>query len=407
MNQRILVIGGGISGITAAVELAEAGREVVLIEKESYLGGRVSGFHNYFPKLCPPSCGLEINFRRIRSNPRITYYTGAEVTAITGSEGDFTVNLSLAPRLINNRCTACGKCAQVCPVALEAGPGGGAPRKAAYMNPSPAFPMKYTIDAELCLKDSCAKCLEVCSYDAIQLDASPAAISLQAGRIIVATGWQPYPAEKIGQYAYTEQPDVVTNIEFEQILSAARAENRKPGRPSDGTLPGRVAFVQCAGSRDQNHLPYCSAVCCAASVKHALTLAEEYPGMEAEIFYIDLRLTGRNEMLLRKAEGMQGITLTKGKVGKISGREGGLVLEWEDVMKGMKRTATFDLVVLATGMVPAAMIPPLRVNEYGFAETEQPEGIIPAATCRRPMDVSASVKDATSAALKAMRTCHE
>jgi quinone-modifying oxidoreductase subunit QmoA len=400
-----IIIGGGISGITAAVELAEAGMEVVLVEKEPYLGGKVSQFNNYFPKLCPPACGLEINYRRIRSNPRITYYTGAAVTGICGVEDDFRVKLSLDARLINNHCTGCGRCAEVCPVERKAEPGILSRQRAAYINGGLAFPVKYTIDGEVCLKEACAKCLEVCAFNAIQLDAAPAVIELQASRIIVATGWQPYDAARIENLGYGTDPDVVTNVEFERILAGCTRENRKLARPSDGKIPGRIAFVQCAGSRDASHLPYCSTVCCPASVKHALTLSESCPGIETELFYIDLRLTGRNEKLLRKAEQTPGITFTKGKVGRVGrGADGkGPLLEVEDVMAGKKRTALFDMVVLATGLVPNPALPVLSTNEYGFCTDGQTPGIYAAASSRRPMDVSSSVRDATATALKVMR----
>ena len=404
MNYPTVIIGGGISGITAAVELAEAGREVVLVEKEPTLGGNVSRFNNYFPKLCPPACGLEINYQRIRSNTRITTYTGAEVIEITGTEGDFRAKVALQPQMINDHCTACGKCAEVCPEERPLEPGSGVVQKAAYINGGLAFPMKYTIDPESCTGTSCGKCLEVCEYDAIDLEAKSTSIELRAHRVIVATGWQSYAAERLENYRYTEEPDVVTNLEFEKILAACTRENKKLTRPSDGKEPGTIAFVQCAGSRDVNHLPYCSAVCCPASVKHALTLSESWPGVTTEVFYIDLRLTGRNEKLLKQAEEKEKITFTKGKVGKINrGEEGGLLLEVEDIMAGKKRIEPFDMVVLATGIVPNPQLPLLSTNEYGFCDSKQVSGIYPAATCKRPMDVSSSVKDATSAAIKTMQ----
>lgn len=405
MDFPTLIIGGGISGITAAVELAEAGKQVVLIEKKNYLGGNVSQFNNYFPKLCPPSCGLEINFRRIRSNPRITYYTGATLKSICGSKGDFTVNIELKPRLINNHCTACGKCAEVCPVERPEKLGRSPGEKAAFIHHGLAFPMKYTIDPEVCRGEECGKCLEVCNYSAIQLDASSAEVSIQAGKIIIATGWMLYDASKIENYHYQEEADVLTNQEFEHMLAACTREHRELTRPSDGKVPTRIAFVQCAGSRDINHLPYCSAVCCSASLKHALTLEAEYPDMFSEIFYIDMRLSGRNEKLLTKAEAKERITLTKGKVGRIISSESGegLVLELEDIGRARKRQESFDLVVLAMGLIPAPLASGLELNEYGFCLPEQPSGMIPAACCKRPMDVSSSVKDATAAALKAMK----
>ena len=405
MEHPVLVIGGGISGITAAVELAEAGQKVVLVEKEDYLGGKVAEFNNYFPKLCPPSCGLEINFRRLRSNPLISYYTGASVKSICGSEGSYEVSLDLKPRLINNHCTACGKCAGVCPVDRPAPPGAKAGQKAAFIRDGLAFPMKYCIDPELCQGESCGLCLEVCEYGAIQLDATSAEVAIQAGRIIAATGWELYDAGRLENYHYREEADVLSNLEFEKLLAACSRDGSELLRPSDGRKPGRIAFIQCAGSRDVNHLPYCSSVCCSASLKHALTLDKEFEGIETEVFYIDMRLTGRNEKLLKVAEDKKTIKLTKGKVGRIlsSGDGSDLVLEVEDITAGSKRRASFDMVVLALGLIPATLETDLEVNEFGFIKGEQGNGIIPTASCKRPMDVSSSVKDATAAALKAMQ----
>ncbi len=405
MSLPTLIIGGGISGITAAVELAEAGQEVVLIEKDNYLGGNVSHFNNYFPKLCPPSCGLEINYRRIRSNPRISYYTGASLKSICGSDGDYRVNIDLKPRLINNNCTSCGKCADICPELRPEKLGRTAGEKAAFIYNGLAFPMKYCIDPEVCLREACAKCMEVCDYNAIQLNASAAEVEIQAGKVIVATGWVLYDAERIENFRYNEESDVVTNLEFERMLAACTRENTKLLRPSDGKAPKRIAFIQCAGSRDINHLPYCSAVCCSASLKHALTLEAEYPETLSEIFYIDMRLSGRNERLLKQAEDKEGIILTKGKVGRIlpSDQEIGLVLEVEDIASGRKRQDAYDMVVLAMGLTPAPLAMELKKNEYGFYLPEQSSGLIPTASCKRPMDVSSSVKDATASALKAMQ----
>ena len=400
-----LVIGGGIAGITAAVELAEAGKPVVLIEKENYLGGNVSSFNNYFPKLCPPACGLEINYSRIRSNPRISYYTGATVQSLCGSDGDFRVTLALEPRMINNNCTSCGLCAEVCPEERPVKLGRGAGEKAAYIHSGLAFPMKYSIDPLACKGEECGKCLEHCEYDAIQLNATLAEVEIQVGKIVVATGWSLYDAGRLENYRYREERDVVTNLEFEQMLANCTREKSKLTRPSDGQSPARIAFVQCAGSRDENHLPYCSAVCCSASLKHALTLVTEYPEIQTEIFYIDMRLSGRNEKLLKEAEGKERIALTKGKVGRIvrSKNEEKLVLEVEDIHKGSRREDAFDMVVLAMGLVPNPVGADLKVNDYGFYLPDQIKGIVPAACCKSPMDVSSAVKDATASALKAMQ----
>lgn len=406
MNARypILVVGGGIAGITAAIELAETGHEVMLVEREPYLGGNVLKLNNYFPKLCPPACGLEINFRRIRSNPRISYYTGAEISSLSGSDGNYRAEILLRPRLINNNCTSCGRCAEVCPEKRTESDIGGPGLKAAYIPDGLSFPMKYTIDENACRKEACSACLPVCDFGAIQLDAAPGKVELQVHRVIVATGWRPYDASLLEGYAYGHK-NVVTNLEFEQILSAVNRGERQLVRDSGGKPVKRIAFVQCAGSRDENHLPYCSAVCCPASIKQTLTLSETHPEIETEVFYIDLRLTGRNEVLLNKVE-RSGTVLTRGKVGRVVPvpGDGSLVVEVEDILSDTKRKDRFDMVVLATGLVPNSL--PLRVpvNDYGFFIWDGDGGIHPTATCKRPMDVSSSVKDATATALRVLRS---
>ncbi len=405
MNRPVLVIGGGIGGITAALELAEAGREVILVEKEPYLGGNVSGFHNYFPKLCPPSCGLEINYRRIRSNPRISWFTSTSVINVEGAHGDLEVSLRSEPLMINERCTACGKCAEVCPEHRDPVLAGAPGERAAYMRQGIPFPMRYTIDAEACKKEECGQCADVCAYDAIRLGAEPVLFTKRVHAVIVATGWRLYDVGRIGDYRYRQEPDVITNLEFEKLLSSALKGDRELSRPSDGMVPERIAFIQCAGSRDQRHLPYCSAVCCSATIKHALTMAGSFPGIGTEVFYIDLRLSGRNEKLLRKAEECDSITLTRGKVGRIGKGEDGraLVLEVEDVMKGTRRTASFDLVVLAAGLVPNRPLPEWPEGYGGFLTAGAIPGVYPAGTCKRPMDVASTVRDATGAALKSLQ----
>lgn len=392
----ILIIGGGIGGITAALEVAETGREVILVEKAPYLGGNVTGFNNYFPKRCPPTCGLEINFRRIRSNPRITCIVGSEVTDIRGKEGDFRVQVRSVPEMINDRCTSCGKCVEVCPVERQGS-------KAVCIPEGVVFPAKYTIDPQICLGEACGKCVNVCPCDAIHLDADPSVEEYRVKCMIVATGWHLYDASRIENYHYRDEPDVITSLEFEQLLSENRMRQEKLSRPSDGKMPSRIAFIQCAGSRDLNHLPYCSAVCCSVSIKQALTLADLHPEIRTEIFYIDLRLSGRNEDMLVLARQTPSITFTRGKVGRISrDGEGGLLLEVEDMQASVRRRDPFDLVVLAAGLVPNRILPVLETGEYGFYTEKQAPGIYVAATCKRPMDVSSTVKDATASAMKAI-----
>lgn len=401
----VLVIGGGISGVTTAVEIAEVGKEVILIEKEPYLGGNVVKFNNYFPKLCPPTCGLEINFRRIKQNPRINYFTSTEVLEISGEKGNFKAKLKTAPQYIKNNCTACGKCAKVCP---EERPNdfnyGFTKTKAAYLPHEMAFPYKYVIDDEFCKKEACNKCAEVCEYDAIDLSAKEEIKEVEVSSLVVATGWKNYDASKIDNLNYSLSNNIITNVEFERFIASNGVGENKLLRLSDNTEPKKIAFVQCAGSRDENHLPYCSAVCCSASLKHALTIQELYPKSEIKIFYIDLRVSGRNEDFLAKVQTNKNIELVKGKVGKITETENNnLILEAEDILSGKKIKYEAELAVLATGIVPSNINIKLNKDSNQFMTDAQTEGIIPVACSRKPMDVSTSLKDATGAALKAIQ----
>ena len=405
-NQKpVLIIGGGISGVTTAVEIAEVGNKVILIEKMPYLGGNVVKFNNYFPKLCPPTCGLEINFRRIKQNPRIKYYTSTEVQEISGEKGDFKVKLKTAPQYVKNNCTACGKCLDVCP---EERPNefnyGFTKTKAIYLPHEMAFPYKFNIDDEYCKKESCNKCIEVCEYNAIDLSAKEEIIDVEVNSIVVATGWKNYDTSKIDNLNYSTSKNIITNVEFERFIASNGVGENKLLRPSDNSEPKKIAFVQCAGSRDENHLPYCSAVCCSASLKHALTIQELYPKTEVKIFYIDMRVSGRNEDFLAKAQANKNIELVKGKVGKISETESNnLILEAEDILSGKKIKYEAELTVLATGIVPSDININLNKDQNQFLQDLQTDGIIPVACSRKPMDVSTSVKDATAAALKSIQ----
>ncbi len=189
-NKKILIIGGGMSGLTAALEAAESGAQVVLVEKSPYLGGRVAQLNKYFPKLCPPTCGLEINFKRIKNNPDITFYTMTDVTQITGQEGDFNVTLNVRPRYVNNKCVACNKCAEVCPVERVNDFNYGLDNnKAAYLPFDMAFPYQYVIDMDVCLGEACKKCEKACEYDAIHLDMTPETVNVNVGAIVLTGGW--------------------------------------------------------------------------------------------------------------------------------------------------------------------------------------------------------------------------
>ncbi|MBI9039722.1 MAG: CoB--CoM heterodisulfide reductase iron-sulfur subunit A family protein [Bacteroidales bacterium] len=408
-ENKILVAGGGISGITTAIEAAEAGNEVILIEKLPYLGGRVALMNRYFPKLCPPYCGLEINFRRIKDNKRIRVLTSTEITNISGNKGNFNVELIKKPEFVNENCTVCGECEKVCPVERpDEFNYNTSKTKAIYLPHEMAFPYKYIIDEKYCLKFNCNKCLEACKYDAINLSAQAKIINEKVTGIVFATGWKPYDASLIENLGFDKFPDVITNVMMERLAAPNGPTNGKILRPSDNKKPKTIAFVQCAGSRDEKHLPYCSAVCCSASLKQAIYIIEKEPETKIKIFYIDLRLSGRNEDFLNKVKEIKNIELIKGKVGLIeqNPENKALIASAENIMSGKIIKEEFDMIVLATGMQPEAInLKNIKCDESGFIIPEFLEDGIFAASCsKKPLDVSASLKDATGMALKAIQT---
>jgi quinone-modifying oxidoreductase subunit QmoA len=410
----ILVVGGGIAGITAAVEAAEAGYDVVIVEKEPYLGGRVVQLYKYFPKLCPPYCGMEINFRRIKDNPRVRFYTLAEVEQISGRPGSFDVTVRLHPRYVNDRCTACNACVAVCPAerpnAFNFGMG---KTKAIYLAHELAFPMKYAIDESACRLTECAKCVEVCEYGAIDLTMQAKALTLKVGAVIIATGWTPYDASRIDNLGFGKYPDVITNVMMERLAAPNGPTKGKILRPSNGREVQSAVFIQCAGSRDLNHLGYCSGICCLASLKEATYLRERNPDARAHIFYIDLRTPGTYEFFSKKVLGDDHITITKGKVAKVSQEPGTgqLIVEAEDILSAEKTRLPVDLVVLASGMVSSLadgkMAGAVALDKDHFVVEEQSgEGIFAAGCAKAPVDVATSVQDATAAAALAIETIH-
>jgi quinone-modifying oxidoreductase subunit QmoA len=401
----ILVLGGGIAGLTAAIEAAEAGSQVVLVEKSSYLGGRVASFHQYFPKMCPPPCGLEINFKRIKNNPRIRIFTLAELENLNGAPGHYEAVIRLMPRYVTDACTACGECSRACPVEVpDAFNYGNTKVKAIRLPHRTAFPALYAIDRSAC-PAGCSACVAACKYSAINLSEQPRKITLHVASVVVATGWAPYDAARIDNLGFGRYANVITNVMMERLAAVDGPTAGKILRPYDGKPPRAIAFVQCAGSRDQNHLPYCSAVCCTASLKQASYLRSQYPEAKITVFYIDLRTPGHLETFAAKVIAANGIELIKGKVGKVQEHPAtrDLLVTAEDVLGRRKITREYDMVVLAVGMVPQTAGLPVNVDEFGFAGNGK-LGVYAAGCAKRPGEVAVSIRDATGAALRAMQT---
>jgi len=407
LNQKkILIVGGGISGITAALELAETGHCVTLIEKKTYLGGNVAKFSYYFPKLCPPHCGLELNFQRIRNNHNIRILTSTVLDTYKKTDKSFEVKLNSKHEFINNNCTSCGKCAEVCPVERSDDFNYGLTKTKAAFLPYPlVFPYKYSIDDSVCKQENCGLCLDVCPYNAISFENKSTLLTEEFDSIILSTGWQAYDAGKIENLNYAFHPDIVTNVEFERLLSPEGPTNGQIVKLSDKKVPESIVFVQCAGSRDINHLPYCSAVCCSATLKHAIIASEKIKNVKITILYIDLRVSGRNEDLLQKAKEINHISFIKGKAGKVNiDLQNNLDIEYEDILKGKKCKIPADMVILATGIVPSTVSGFKTDNELFIDEELLPQGIFATGSVKKPIDVSASVKDAGRMALKSIQS---
>jgi quinone-modifying oxidoreductase subunit QmoA len=397
--------------MTAAVEAAEVGFPVILVEKEAYLGGRVMRTHRYFPKMCPPTCGFEINTRRIRQNPKITVHTLATIEEILGKAGDFKALIKIRPRYVTGDPPLDGSVAEHLaserPNDLNLGVG---TVKALYYPHEMAYPPLFVLDREALSEADAATLTEVCPSGAIDLEMKEEEILVDVGAVIVATGWRPYDATNLDNLGFGQCENVITNVMMERLASASGPTGGEILRPSDGKPANNVAFVQCAGSRDENHLPYCSAVCCTASLKQARYVREKNEDSKVTVFYIDIRTVGRLEKFYYDMLDDANVSFFKGKVAEISENPDtkDLTLAVEDTIAGEKPDLQFDMVVLATGVVPNTAdvkIPfDLTYDEYGFLDGDTGvEGVYAAGCATHPCDVSRSTKEATAAALKAIQ----
>ncbi|VAW78939.1 Anaerobic respiratory complex protein QmoA [hydrothermal vent metagenome] len=415
-NQTILVVGGGISGMTAALEAAECGKQVILVEKNPSIGGRVSQLYKYFPKLCHPKCGLEINLKRIKANRNLRVMAMTEVSKIEGDAGNYSVTLNTRPRYVNENCTACGDCGSAVEAEFDDDYNYGlGKRKGAYLPFNQAYPQRYVIDPAMIGSTDADKAKAACKYDAIDLGMADSETTITVGAVIWATGWKPYDAGKIQPYGYDRYQNVITSVELERMLDPHGPTGGKILRPSDGKEAKDVAFIQCAGSRDQNHLKHCSRICCMASLKQTTYLREQY-GDDAKgtVYYIDIRAIDRIDDFYQKVQADSNITFTKSKVASITeDREtGNPILHGVDTEGYHRYSNPHELVVLAVGMepsVPAGDFPiEVVLNEEGFVELDEANGAFFAAGCSSDaLDVNRAVQSATASALRAIQVVNK
>lgn len=407
----ILVIGGGIAGMTAAVEAAEVGYPVILVEREASLGGRVMRTYKYFPKMCPPGCGFEINTRRIRNNPRITVHTLATVEKIAGAAGGFQAQIRVRPRYVTGEQPLDDSVTEkLTSERVDDFNMGMGTTKALYFPHDMAYPPLPTLDRDLLTESEAQALLSAGPPGAVDLEMTDELLDVEVGAVVVATGWRPYEANRLDHLGYGRFPNVVTNVMMERLASPGGPTGGLILRPSDGLPAENVAFVQCAGSRDENHLPYCSAVCCMVSLKQVRYVREKSEGARATLFYIDIRTVGRQEKFYYSLLEDANVAFVKGKVAEIreDPESRDLILEVEDTLSGEKPERRFDLVVLATGVVPNTLDLPipfeLTYDQYGFIDGSTTiEGVYAAGCAKRPCDVSRTTKDASAAALKAIQ----
>jgi quinone-modifying oxidoreductase subunit QmoA len=338
----------------------------------------------------------------------------AEVEKISGGAGRYRAVIRQDPRRVNNKCTACGACVAACPVERSDEYNYGMSKtKAIYLPFDMAYPMQFAIDGSVCRGAECGKCVEACPYEAIDLEMKAASIEVEVQAVIWATGWEPYDAGRIEGLGFGRYKNVITNVMMERLAAVDGPTSGKIRRPSDGKEIESIAFVQCAGSRDENYQKHCSGVCCMGSLKQTRYVREQYPDAEICVFYIDIRAPGRLEDFYAAVQEDEKVELIKGKVAKISEDSAGgdLEVEAEDTLTGRCVKRKVGMVVLATGIVPtdAGVVldlgGELERDAHGFITNDQPlAGMLGAGCAKRPVDVAACVRDATGTALKALQS---
>ena len=425
VTKRALVIGGGIAGIQTALDIADAGFEVDIVEKKPTIGGKMTQIDKTFPTLDCAACILTPKMVDVAQNDKIRVFAYSEVEAVKGFVGNFNVTIRKKARFVDEtKCTGCGLCTEKCPqkkVPNEFNLGLDN-RRAIYIPFAQAVPKIATIDADYCtmLKSGkCGVCSKVCTAGAIDYKQTDELIEEKYGAIVVATGFNPVSMEKFDEFAYSKSPDVVTSLEYERLMNAAGPTGGTLLRPSDGTHPKTIVFVQCVGSRcdgGEKGKPYCSKICCMYTAKHAMLTREKYPDTDVYVFYIDVRTPGKNfDEFYRRAVEDYDVHYVKGMVGKVTPENGKLKVQASDLLANRQMFIDADMVVLAAAIEPDESARPLATmltasmdtNDF-FTEAhpklrpvESPTaGVFLSGACQGPKDIPETVAQAGAAAGK-------
>ncbi len=422
--KRALVIGGGIAGIQTALDIAEAGFPVDIVEKKPTIGGKMTQIDKTFPTLDCAACILTPKMVDAAQNENIRIYSYSEVEEVKGFVGNFNVKIRRKARFVKEDvCTGCGLCTEKCPqkkVPNEFNLGLDT-RRAIYIPFAQAVPKVATIDADYCTMmktGKCGICSKVCTAGAIDYKQTDTFVEEQYGAIVVATGFNPIKMDKYDEFAYSQSPDVVTSLEFERLMNAAGPTAGTLLRPSDKTHPHTLVFVQCVGSRceDSKGKPYCSKICCMYTAKHAMLCREKYPDTEVYVFYIDVRTPGKNfDEFYRRAVEEYGVHYVKGMVGKVTPEGGKLKVQASDLLSNEQIHIDADMVILAAAIEPdesarsiATMLTASMDTNDFFTEAhpklrpvESPTaGIFLSGVCQGPKDIPETVAQASAAASK-------
>ena len=426
VTKRALVIGGGIAGIQTALDIADAGFEVDIVEKQPTIGGKMAQLDKTFPTLDCAACILTPKMVDAAQHEKIKIYSYSEVTEVKGFVGNFTATIKKKARYVKEDiCTGCGLCTEKCP--MKKVPNefnlGMDNRRAIYIPFAQAVPKVATIDPNNCnmLKNGkCGVCAKVCTAKAIDYTQKDEYIEEKYGAIVVATGFNPISLDKFDEFAYNQSKDVITSLEFERLTNAAGPSAGHLVRPSDGKHPHTIVFVQCVGSRCENCAEkgkeYCSKICCMYTAKHAMLVRDKYPDTEVYVFAIDVRTPGKNfDEFYRRAVEEYGVHYVKGMVGKVSPEGDKLLVRGSDLLMNKQLNIEADLVVLAAAIEPDKSARPLATmltasmdtNDF-FTEAhpklrpvESPTaGIFLSGACQGPKDIPETVSQAGAAAAK-------